>query len=102
MKHCHDCGKCVGTYDHHCLWLSNCVGEKNRPIFLLCLLANLLEIMYAFLAVVCGMVRNGEWFPYQIAFLSFLGVVGSGVGLLLALHCYLMAVNLTTCTSLYT
>jgi palmitoyltransferase len=59
MKHCHDCGKCVATYDHHCHWLSNCVGEKNRPLFLLCLMANLLEITHAFAGMVGEMVRHG-------------------------------------------
>lgn len=32
-KHCHECEKCVLTYDHHCVFFHNCVGEKNRPIF---------------------------------------------------------------------
>jgi hypothetical protein len=32
-KHCRVCDKCVATFDHHCIWLGNCIGEKNRPIF---------------------------------------------------------------------
>ncbi len=28
-RHCRVCDKCVDDYDHHCLWLNNCVGKKN-------------------------------------------------------------------------
>lgn len=32
-KHCRNCGRCVSTYDHHCPWLGNCIGERNRKYF---------------------------------------------------------------------
>ena len=37
-KHCKICETCILTYDHHCFWLGNCVGEKNRLFFYISLL----------------------------------------------------------------
>jgi hypothetical protein len=33
MHHCHSCDVCVRDYDHHCPWVSKCIGGSNLKHF---------------------------------------------------------------------
>eukprot|EP01055_Gregarina_sp_Pseudo9_P002352 Gregarina_sp_Pseudo_9__2351@NODE_265_length_3358_cov_208_164206_g248_i0_p1_GENE_NODE_265_length_3358_cov_208_164206_g248_i0NODE_265_length_3358_cov_208_164206_g248_i0_p1_ORF_typecomplete_len376_score7_25DHHC/PF01529_20/2_7e03DHHC/PF01529_20/1_4e26Adeno_E1A/PF02703_14/0_46DUF4405/PF14358_6/36DUF4405/PF14358_6/5_9_NODE_265_length_3358_cov_208_164206_g248_i021433270 len=40
-KHCRICGFCCCKYDHHCIWVNNCIGLLNWRLFMVFLSANL-------------------------------------------------------------
>lgn len=45
-KHCSTCGHCIMMFDHHCVWINNCVGYYNFRWFMAYLAANINLLVY--------------------------------------------------------
>jgi len=45
-KHCKICKSCIATFDHHCIWVGNCIGEYNRKFFLVFLFMHSIELTF--------------------------------------------------------
>ncbi len=46
--HCKTCRRCVKKYDHHCIFINNCIGHSNYKLFI-----NLLIYCTCILVYVC-------------------------------------------------
>jgi DHHC palmitoyltransferase len=49
--HCRICNRCILQYDHHCVWLNNCVGYNNVRSFVLLLVYLTLGCWYGVFAL---------------------------------------------------
>ena len=94
-RHCRLCQKCVSTYDHHCPWLGNCVGERNRKHFYGYLWLQQIQLAMTFYLVL--RLINGEenkTFGYIMMVIDI--IFSIFVINLLIFHSYLASTNTTT------
>jgi palmitoyltransferase ZDHHC2/15/20 len=104
--HCSSCGRCVLKMDHHCPWVSQCVGHRTHAAFLHLLLCvtllalyisiNSSLVLYDFLfAPVAQPVMDST--PFHCLFLVVIGFIFAMViGSFFGYHIYLSVTNQTT------
>lgn len=56
--HCSICKRCIRKMDHHCPWINNCVGERNRKYFLQFLLYVGIVSFYTIGWILFELMRN--------------------------------------------
>jgi hypothetical protein len=69
-KHCVTCDRCVSKFDHHCIWLNTCVGERNYRWFLLFLVSNTVIMLYGIWAS-SSIILHELYGPRRLAMATF-------------------------------
>lgn len=68
-KHCPLCNSCCAKYDHHCVWLGNCIGFNNMGVFLIFLICHTLYLSYG--VVVLTQLLYGTFKQHYLLEVSF-------------------------------
>ena len=78
-SHCAACDNCCQRFDHHCLWLGNCIGKRNYKYFFILIstlnLNAIIEIIYNIFILVQSIKDKEEkkikFRTFTISVLSF-------------------------------
>ena len=101
-KHCRYCDVCIALYDHHCPWMGNCIGERNKFSFWWYLLFQSIILNWSFYILaygvrqVNGLVTVLKYNWLVIGGMAVVGTFGLLVSFLFLFHCFLIAKNRTT------
>ncbi|KAL4476402.1 hypothetical protein ABPG74_010135 [Tetrahymena malaccensis] len=99
-KHCKDCKRCVARFDHHCPYVGNCIGEKNKCVFYWFLILQLIELLVGFIEVLnyneFGQSDQLAYNIYTIFCFIIIAFFFIFVLLLFVYHTYFGTLNITT------
>ncbi|RLV94261.1 Palmitoyltransferase ERF2 [Spathaspora sp. JA1] len=100
-SHCSTCQVCILSHDHHCIYLNNCIGERNYRYFLWFLLTAVLSCIYLLTITIIHLTHtniNQSIRKHPVALLLFIYSILALIYpfLLLLFHVFLTSQNLTT------
>ncbi|KAG5559495.1 hypothetical protein RHGRI_009131 [Rhododendron griersonianum] len=109
-KHCSTCDRCVEQFDHHCPWVSNCVGKKNKWDFFSFLILEVSAMLITGAVALTRVLTDplapspfGKWLNHagnqHVGAISFLIVdffLFSGVAALTCMQASQISRNITT------
>lgn len=100
-RYCYSYKRCIHYFDHHCIWINNCVGKNNYAFFIAMIYSALAHLFFYFLSMVLLSVEvNWADFIGEMVVNWIVGVI-SGIFMILiigliVLHMYLISKEMTT------